>query len=329
MQRLRSPYLARGNYVVKSNALVRDVRQELGLPELRGLNFIISLIKPNTEILEYTFPIKYYLQVCDLAKSGNMYKAVRESIGKLGEKVWVTRDDKDILLAFLSNAILDKTNGTITVYIDKMIAPYLFNLRKQYTQYELMNILKMKSQYSIRLYELCKSYQNVKSFVVDPEELKWILYCDGKKTYEKFGMFRNRILDPSIEEINELTDILVSMELVHEGRGGRVKEIKFHIKDNPNLTKDDQYEKLFGLDERLYDNDEDADFVEIKTEKEVIIGNNFYDYDDPDLPDTFREFRGLSPAEVSERMNSREWVERRKEEIRRANMNYEGGDEDE
>jgi len=51
----------------------------------------------------------------------------------------------------------------------RTIAPYLFNLKEKFTQYQLYNILAMKSAFSVRIYELVKSYtyQKSKTFKID------------------------------------------------------------------------------------------------------------------------------------------------------------------
>ncbi|WP_408609851.1 RepB family plasmid replication initiator protein [Konateibacter massiliensis] len=47
--------------------------------------------------------------------------------------------------------------------LDEGMTPYLFDLQEKFTSYGLYNILKMKSQYSIRFFEILKSYTYQKS----------------------------------------------------------------------------------------------------------------------------------------------------------------------
>lgn len=95
----------------------------------------------------------------------------------------------------------------------------------------------MKSQYSIRLYELLKSYYDMKvgqtdrrewkektykpkkiSWIVELEELKKLLMVDTIKSYENYKNMRIKVLEPAQKEINELTDINVYFEPITKGR---------------------------------------------------------------------------------------------------------------
>ena len=92
----------------------------------------------------------------------------------------------------------------------------------------------MKSQYSIRLYEILKSYEYQHKKVFEIEELKRLLSAEK---YILFSDIKKRVLDLAMREINDLSDINVTYESIKEGR--KFEKIEFSIK----LKKD--------LDERL------------------------------------------------------------------------------
>ena len=101
---------------------------------------------------------------------------------------------------------------------------YLIGLTKNFTQYELYNIMALKSKYAIRLFELFKSYswQNKKEF--DIEELKELL--DATK-YKKFNDFKKRVIEPSLKEINEFTELNISYNTINPGR--KIIAVRFII----------------------------------------------------------------------------------------------------
>lgn len=74
----------------------------------------------------------------------------------------------------------------------------------------------MKSQYSIRLYELFKSVLGKTNWYFSIEDLRKIFMCE--KSYSHIGHFKSRVIEPAIQEINEKTDILVDYEYETEGR---------------------------------------------------------------------------------------------------------------
>ena len=93
--------------------------------------------------------------------------------------------------------------------------------------YELYNILAMKSSYSIRLYEILKSYGYRKRIVFNLQELKQKLYVENVKSYVNFKDFRKYVLEIALGEINELSDIEVTY--VAEKADKRVDKIIFVI----------------------------------------------------------------------------------------------------
>jgi plasmid replication initiation protein len=122
--------------------------------------------------------------------------------------------------------------------LSRSLRDYLIGLTKNFTQYELYNILALKSKYSIRLFELFKSYsyQKRKEFPIDT--LKELLYASN---YVKFGDFRRRVLEPAIEEINEYTELTISYETIHKGK--KVIAVKFIINRKEALDGYISYKK--------------------------------------------------------------------------------------
>ena len=74
----------------------------------------------------------------------------------------------------------------------------------------------MKSKYSIRLYELFKSYYNLRYFEISVDELKKMLNVENK--YTDYKNFRVNVIDKSIEEINSTTDLQVSYTPIRNNR---------------------------------------------------------------------------------------------------------------
>lgn len=225
--------------VVKGNELIQQNRFELSLPEQKTVAFICSMIKPIDAIdrvkgipfqLEYEFNIRDYCKVCGIDyDNGKNYADVKATLKRLRDRsMWVTLDNGDeTVVGWLDRVTTNKRSGIARVRIDDRLAPYLFDLGQKFTQYQLYNILAMKSAFSVRIYELMKSYafQKIKSF--DLDELKCLLMVDDVKSYDRFPSFRQKVLEKAQEEINELTDINISFEAITKGR--KVVKIKFCI----------------------------------------------------------------------------------------------------
>ncbi|MCL2289273.1 MAG: replication initiation protein, partial [Bacteroidetes bacterium] len=228
------------NYpVFKSNELVQKSRYDLSVAEQRAVAYICSLIRPTIASpktngipyqLEYEFDIWEYAKVCGLKSDGGMlYKETRAVLKRLILKIIEMElpDGDEVMMAWLVTAKLSQRSGKVKIKLNEDLAPYLFDLQEKFTAFGLLNILAMKSQYSIRIYEILKSYAYRKIITFDVDELKRLLMVDGAKGYKNFKDFRKRILEPAMSEINKYTDLSISYEQITKGR--KVVKIKFLI----------------------------------------------------------------------------------------------------
>lgn len=218
--------------IVKANELIQKSRFELSLMEQKTIAYICSIIKPLEESyqLEYVFDIREYAKICGINyDSGKNYTDIKNTLKKLSDRsMWLEIGKEEVLVRWLAKVRTNKKSGKATIEIDKDLAPFLMNLKERFTKYELYNILGMKSAFSIRIYELLKSYQGIhkKSFTID--ELKEKLMVQDIKSYKDFSLFRKKVIEVAIKEINELTDIQVEWEA--ETKGRKVVAVVFRIK---------------------------------------------------------------------------------------------------
>ena len=224
--------------VVKSNELVQQSRFELSLTEQKTVAFICSMIKPIEALdraqgvpfqLEYEFNIRDYCKVCGIDYAGGKnYKNIKATLKHLADRsMWLDDGESETLMRWLAYVRVNKKSEKVLIEIDRTIAPFLFDLKEKFTQYQLYNILAMKSSFSVRIYELLKSYAFQKSKTFDLDELKRLLMVEDVKSYERFPSFRQKVLEVAQREINELTDITIDFEPITKGR--KVIKVNFMI----------------------------------------------------------------------------------------------------
>lgn len=232
---------SRGYSVVKANSIIQKSRYKLSIAEQKTIAYICSMIKPIEEgeqfQLEYTFNIRKYCRICGLNYgSGKNYSDIKAILQNLSDKsMWLKQGDEEILVRWLAKVRTNKQKGTVNIKVDEDLVPYLFGLKQQFTQYQLLDILAMKSAYSIRIYELLKSYAGLKKKVFELEDLKKKLMVEDISSYNRFPDFRRKVLDVAINEINNLTALNVSYEPISKGR--KVIKIEFHM----NMKKASEY----------------------------------------------------------------------------------------
>ena len=97
----------------------------------------------------------------------------------------------------------------------------------------------MRSKYSIRLYELFKSYENLESIELDVDELKKILMAEK---YERWADFRRYCLEGPINEINKVGDILV--EWMPQKEGHHYQKIQFNITPKDTVARTETWMEI-------------------------------------------------------------------------------------
>ena len=213
----------RHSTVVKSNDLIQKSRFSLSLLQQRILLYLISQITPvDDDFKLYEFSIAEFCKVCGISYNGRSYNEIKAIIKEIADKsVWITLADEktETLVRWIEKPYINADDGYVKIKLDADMKPYLLQLRENFTQFELIYTLKMKSKYSIRLYELIKSihYNELKEYVrtYKVEELKILL--DGTN-YNTFKDFHQRVLKPAVEEINKYTDKIINYEQIKNGR---------------------------------------------------------------------------------------------------------------
>ena len=243
----------RTNPVVKGNDLIQKTTFNLTATEQKFIAYVISLIKATDKELQF-----YNIRVRDFAEltginTKNAYQEFKDMAVSLDSKsAWITIDDDkkvSFMFRWFSEAKYCEKEGYIKVLLNSEIKKYLLDLinKGNYTQYELYNILGLKSKYSIRLYEVLRSYAYRGSAEYDVDRLKEILAAE---TYKSFSHFKDRVIDKALSEINGHTDLNVTFITVDtkgnevtSSQGKKVSAVRFHIEKKDIKDKFYVYQK--------------------------------------------------------------------------------------
>ena len=140
----------------------------------------------------------------------------------------------------------------VMIRFNQDIMPYLIELKQNFTQYALSDLIDLNSKYSIILYKwLSMSYNQYEHYSakggrraeqveayrnpsISMQELRTI--TDTTTKYERFTKFETRVLREPLEEINTHTHFNVTYEKVKKGRS--IDSIVFHITKKPVARND-------------------------------------------------------------------------------------------
>ncbi len=248
--------------VRKSNKLI-NYRDKLGLTALQQKLFLFSVteLKKRDDFERLlSFDMRDFFAKKRLTTRD--YEAVRNAAAQLVRtSISIKADNGKWAELALYSKIEGKTGSSIIHFkFNQELRPYLVNLRGNFTSYLYDNVVRFKSGYSVRIYELLVrhlGWQDV--YIVSVDYLKELLGITEVKTYKTFPKFREKVLDKAQEEINAFSDLKISYETVKKGRS--IRSIKFYI-----LSKE-------RIKERLESNEEIIPIDESELHDELIENN--------------------------------------------------------
>lgn len=202
-----------------SNVMIQKSRYSLSVQQQKVLLYMVSKVKPQDEPQTlYSIRIQDFCEICGMnITSGTNYEDIKEallSIDRVAYWLKLPNQKKEVRIRWLNRLQINYGSGDVEYSFHETVSPFVFELQREYTQFTLLNVLPMRSKYSIRLYELMKSYENmVGDVTIDLEELKTRM---DATTYKNLKDFKRRALDKAVEEINYYTDIKIYYQLKKE-----------------------------------------------------------------------------------------------------------------
>ena len=282
----------KNSLVVKDNALI-NASYNLELTEQRLI--MLAIINARESGQGITAESKLEIHASDYAKLFNVsidasYKALREAVNNLFNR------------QFSYTAEYKKTGKTGIVrsrwvsrifYVDDLalleitfapdVVPLITRLEEHFTSYQAKQVAHLTSKYATRLYELLIAWREVGK--VPPIEIGEFRNRLGllESEYTAMSDFKKRVLEPSIKQINEHTDITVTYEQHKKGRlisgfSFRIKQKqeakKIEIKRDPDTA--DLFTKMTDAQRHLFGHKLAYD-ARVQSEYSQLIGPGSYE----------------------------------------------------
>lgn len=218
----------RGMFVAQRNDLIVKADYDLSARELKIMDYLISLIKPDDKEFNVVHTSLYKIaKILGLKRSGQTYNQISENIRELRRKevMILGKGDKGRSVT-ITGWISEPTfhdNGQVEILISEKFMPFLLDLRNtgNYTQHLLFDTVKLDSKYSIRLYKLMREAnkdngRTCPTLKGSPEELK--VKLSAPESYS-WSDLRKNVLLPAIKEINlEIDDMDLQLNTGKRGR---------------------------------------------------------------------------------------------------------------
>ena len=204
------------NSIKKSNELsMAKLNQGLTLNQMQLLAFAIFSTQQNgaTEFHKSDFEKKF-----DLTKYNTV--DARKDASKLSRLQFSIEDlENDYFEYWNFFSGIRYKEGLFTFKWTEELIPHILELKEKYITADLTITAKFKSSFSWTLYDYLKAHYGYWHRPLKKEELMKLFGVDDKKSYQSnTSLFKKKVLDFAVNEINEHTELEVRYKEETKGR---------------------------------------------------------------------------------------------------------------
>jgi plasmid replication initiation protein len=269
--------------VVKHNRII-DAEYNMTVFEQRILLTCIAKIDSSKSMDEnriFTISVDDIVDMVGIgaAKGGSAYANLKSACESLFSNIVTVEHDKGTKkIHWMSAVDYIESQGKVELRFTPEMMPFLTEIKNNFTKYNLSDILKFKSAYSIRLYEwLCHWGGN--EYTVEVSWLREKFKLTEK--YARMADFRKDVLDIATKEITERTRFTVTYDVVMQNR--RVVAIQFLYSSEYGKKTSAKIDKKCGVpveptcDKASIDTDKtktiDINIAQLNAKEKVIAQN--------------------------------------------------------
>ena len=211
--------------VVKDNVLI-NASYTLDLAEQRMILLAVVESREKGTTIDSVTPVSVHADV--YAKQFNVSKQTAYEVLKAASAKLLTRRFSfqeprsegiaDVTSNWVQRAAYIKDTGTVEIMFSFDLVPMITALERQFTSYELEQVSGLTSVYAVRLYEMIIAWRSVgQTPVFELAKFRKQLGVEDDE-YTRMDNFKSKVLDFSIRQINEKTDITAKYEQHKRGR---------------------------------------------------------------------------------------------------------------
>ncbi len=215
---------------IRQHNALTNARYEYSELQLDLFFFIVSKLRKDEQNTIYK------LNIAELSSlTGKRYNGayLQKATADMGSRMLEVEDDKRYRQIWMFQQIsYVKGEGIIEFDLTKYVLPYLFELKNNFTSYELAAALRLTSKYAKRIYQICSQWKDLgetkKYDIQDFKKTLGLIDGKGNEKMRQIKDFRESVLDIAVKQINEHTELHVSYSLEKQGKA--FKNIVFTVK---------------------------------------------------------------------------------------------------
>ena len=247
-------------FVVKDNVLI-NATYSLSLVEQRLMILAIIVARKSGDLSwsidhwngkPVQIPAESYEVTFNVTRQAS-YLALKEAAKNLFERRFSYQEERVKGIAqktsrWVSDIAYIDATATVEITFSPVVLPLITNLEKHFTSYEIEQVSNLNSPYAVRLYELIISWRSTrKTPMIDLKDFRNRIGV-LENEYQRMELFKRRVLEPAISQINTHTDIIAKYEQHKRGRSIIGFSFSFKQKNNDGspIKKESNLLKLFS-----------------------------------------------------------------------------------
>ena len=212
--------------VVKHNLLI-NASYNLEVTEQRLI--LLAIINARQTGNGITADSKLEIHASDYASrfdvtNDGAYRALKNAVLNLFDRQFSFKEeDKNGKIGTVKSRWVSRIkyiddSATLEITFAPDVVPLITRLEQHFTSYQIKQVVQLTGKYAIRLYELLIAWREVgKVPQINLAEFRNKIGVEDDE-YMRMSDFKIRVLEPSIKQINEHTDITASYEQHKKGR---------------------------------------------------------------------------------------------------------------
>ena len=233
-----SDLVTKGNVLVEASHKLNEIEQRL---------ILLAIVKARAvgDTVEQLMNKELEIHASDYMNAYNVdkttaYRTLKAAVIGLYEAEWGYRyvNNKGNLVVryerFTQSAEYIENEATVKFMFSYAIIPYLVELEKCFTTYEIKQIANLQSRYAMRLYEMLVQFRSTGKLKIKLDELRFRLGLLDNE-YTIMGNFKMRVLDLAVNQINEHTNLKV--EYTQKKRGRIIESFEFTFTEKAKKEK--------------------------------------------------------------------------------------------
>ncbi len=218
---------------VRQHNAITNARYEYS--EMQLDIFLYLLAKLRKDKIDGVYEVSV-IEMSKLTGKKYNYQQLRLATEGMGSRMFEVSTQRSYIQLWMFQRI-EYVHGTgvIEVEFANPIKPYLFDLKDNFTSFQLYAALRLGSKFAKRIYTLCSQWKDkgqTQIFSLDEFKKMLSLIDDkGNEQFERLSDFKRYVLDASVKQINQHTDLEIGYTLEKKGRS--FNSIAFRVKAQP------------------------------------------------------------------------------------------------